>query len=228
MLTIPLAIIGYAVGALLDSQESKELAAIPNGGQPIANRTAGDVSPTVASLGGKRTHCQQCNAEMSPDAKLCAQCGTRQTHAVPEQSTTSDLQRNWPVLAAFVFVVALILFGLIYSSVHRRESRNDATGDSTRQSFGDASCSAGSGNKVCAFVSGNVRWPSVIPDGERLKVLGRSAEYDGTDHGASWYTLRTEHGQQGYIRLDPIKCDGDEESCLMCKGDLESCPKPAS
>src|SRR5260370_36287406 len=107
---------------------------------------------------------------------------------------TLELEGNWSVLAGFVFVVGLIVFGLIYSSVHRRESRNDATGDSTRQSFGDASCSAGSGNKVCAFVSGNVRSPSVIPDGERLIVLCRSVHYQGTDHGSSWYTVRTVHG----------------------------------
>jgi hypothetical protein len=97
---------------------------------------------------------------------------------------------------------------------------------------GKAATNGSSASKGCDLVNGDTRKPvrwaglrwSVILDGERLKVLGRSAELDGMDHGAAWYKVRTEHGHEGYVEFAAIKCDDPAESC-KCGGDLESCPE---
>jgi hypothetical protein len=68
---------------------------------------------------------------------------------------------------------------------------------------------------------------SSIRDAERLEVLGRSAEFDGVDHGAAWYKVRTEHAGEGYLEYRAIRCDGAPESC-KCGGDLSSCQQLAT
>lgn len=169
-------------------------------------------------------NCKICRADFSPNAKFCHQCGATEANAWPKKSKTPDVNKTYVVL-----VVGFVLLLVAFLVPH--VSRNDATtGDSVPQLFGDASCSAYSGDKGCNLVNGNVRGPvqalhwSIIPDGERLTVLGRSEELEGMDHGASWYKVRTEHGPEGYIQFGNIKCDGETKSCLM-SGDLASFPK---
>lgn len=73
-------------------------------------------------------------------------------------------------------------------------------------------------NKHCTFLIGDPTRPdqlklNALPPGEPLLVLGRSGSLEGTDHGATWFLVKTREGRQGYVPEYDLRCTATPDQC---------------